>query len=197
MPEFSEKDLIAGCKKNNRTFQECLYKKYYSLFLKVCSRYARDMQDAEQLMHDGFIKIFNHIHDFRNKGSFEGWMRRIMVNTCLDYLKSKYVKNSMQLYFSQDISEDAKFSIQNNALDKMALKNLLGIIQTLPPMSKMVFNLFVFEGYSHKEISQLLEISEGTSQWHVNNARKSLQQKINKQEEQENQEKKTKIYEQK
>jgi RNA polymerase sigma-70 factor (ECF subfamily) len=197
MPEISEKDLIAGCRKNNRTFQEYLYKKYYSLFLKVCSRYARDMQDAEQLMHDGFIKIFNHIHDFGSRGSFEGWMRRIMVNTCLDYLKSKYVKNSMQLYFSQDMSEDPKLSIQNNALDKMALKNLLGIIQTLPPMSKMVFNLFVFEGYSHKEISQLLEISEGTSQWHVNNARKNLQQKINKQETQENQEKKTKIYEQK
>lgn len=195
MPEFSEKDIIAGCKKNNRVFQEYLYKQYYSLFLKVCCRYARDIQDAEQLMHDGFIKIFNHIHDFENKGSFEGWMRRIMVNTCLDYLKSKYVKNSMQLYFSQDMSESHKFSIQNNALDKMALKELLGIIQTLPPMSKMVFNLFVFDGYSHKEISHMLEISEGTSQWHVNNARKSLQQKINKQEE--HQEKKTKVYEQK
>jgi RNA polymerase sigma-70 factor (ECF subfamily) len=136
------------------------------------------MYDAEQLMQDSFLKIFNHMNDYSGKGSFEGWMRRIVVNTCLDYLKSKYLKNSMQLHFPNEIGESATFSISNNALDKIAMKDLLGIIQTLPPMSRTVFNLFVFEGYSHKEIGKLLEMSEGTSQWHVNNARKSLQQKI-------------------
>jgi len=178
MPEYTEQDIIEGCKRNDRSLQEHLYKKYYSLFLKLCARYARDMHDAEQLMQDGFLKIFNHIRDYSGKGSFEGWMRRIVVNTCLDYLKSKYLKNAMQLHFPSEIGDSATFSISNNALDKIAMKDLLGIIQTLPPMSRTVFNLFVFEGYSHKEIGALLDMSEGTSQWHVNNARKNLQQKI-------------------
>ena len=178
MAELSELDIIEGCRRNNRMHQEYLYKKYYSLFLKLCARYARDMHDAEQLMQDGFLKIFNHINDYSGKGSFEGWMRRIVVNTCLDYLKSKYLKNAMQLHFPNEIGESTAFSVENNALDKIAMKDLLGIIQTLPPMSRTVFNLFVFEGYTHKEIGVLLEISEGTSQWHVNNARKNLQQQI-------------------
>lgn len=178
MPEYTEQDIIEGCRRNDRSLQEHLYKKYYSLFLKLCARYAKDMHDAEQLMQDGFLKIFSHIGDYSGKGSFEGWMRRIVVNTCLDYLKSKYLKNAMQLHFPNEIGESATFSINNNALDKIAMKDLLGIIQTLPPMSRTVFNLFVFEGYSHKEIGKLLDMSEGTSQWHVNNARKTLQQKI-------------------
>lgn len=178
MPEYTEQDIIEGCRRNERTLQEYLYKKYYSLFLKLCARYAKDMHDAEQLVQDGYLKIFNHMNDYSGKGSFEGWMRRIVVNTCLDYLKSKYLKNSMQLHFPNEISDSGTFSVNNTALDKIALKDLLGIIQTLPPMSRTVFNLFVFEGYSHKEIGKILEMSEGTSQWHVNNARKSLQQKI-------------------
>ncbi len=178
MPEYKEQDIIEGCRRNKRQHQEQLYTRYYNLFLKLCARYARDMHDAEQLMQDSFLKIFNHIHDYSGKGSFEGWMRRIVVNTCLDYLKSKYLKSAMQLYFPNEIGESATFKVANQALDRMAMKDILGIIQTLPPMSRAVFNLFVFEGYSHKEISVLMNISEGTSQWHVNNARKNLQQKI-------------------
>jgi RNA polymerase sigma factor (sigma-70 family) len=178
MPEYTEQDIIDGCRRNDRSLQEHLYKKYYSLFLKLCARYAKDMHDAEQLMQDGFLKIFNHINDYAGKGSFEGWMRRIVVNTCLDYLKSKYLKNSMQLHFPDEIGDSGRFSVDNNALDKIALKDLLKIIQTLPPMSRTVFNLFVFDGYTHKEIGVILNMSEGTSQWHVNNARKNLQQKI-------------------
>jgi RNA polymerase sigma factor (sigma-70 family) len=178
MPEYTEQDIIEGCRRNERALQEYLYKKYYSLFLKLCARYAKDMNDAEQLVQDGYLKIFNHMNDYSGKGSFEGWMRRIVVNTCLDYLKSKYLKNSMQLHFPNEIADSGTFSVSNTAMEKIALKDLLGIIQTLPPMSRTVFNLFVFEGYSHKEIGKILEMSEGTSQWHVNNARKSLQQKI-------------------
>lgn len=192
MPEYTEQDILEGCRRNERLLQEHLYKKYYSLFLKLCARYAKDMQDAEQLMQDGFLKIFGHINDYSGKGSFEGWMRRIVVNTCLDYLKSKYLKNSMQLHFPTEIGESSAFSVDNNALDKIAMKDMLGIIQTLPPMSRTVFNLFVFDGYSHKEIGAMLDMSEGTSQWHVNNARKNLQQKIKA-----SQVKETKYYEQK
>lgn len=192
MPEYTEQDIIEGCQRNDRLLQEHLYKKYYSLFLKLCARYAKDMHDAEQLLQDGFLKIFNHINDYAGTGSFEGWMRRVVVNTCLDYLKSRYLKNSMQLHFPDEMGESAKFVTNNNALDKIAMKDLLGIIQLLPPMSRTVFNLFVFDGYSHKEIGKLLDMSEGTSQWHVNNARKNLQQKIIA-----NQQKENKYYEQK
>lgn len=179
MPEYTEEDIIEGCRQNNRLLQEHLYKKYYGLFLKLCARYAKDMHDAEQLLQDGFLKIYSHIQDYAGKGSFEGWMRRIVVNTCLDYLKSKYLKQSMKLHFPEEMAESKKFSVDNTALDKIAIRDLLGLIQTLPPMSRTVFNLFVFEGYSHKEISTMLDMSEGTSQWHVNNARKNLQSKIN------------------
>lgn len=174
MDLFTEKEIIEGCRRNERIFQEHLYKNYYNLFLKICARYARDMEDAEQLMQDGFLKIFSHIHDFGFKGSFEGWMRRIMVNTCLDYLKSKYLKDSLQLRFGPGMMESEVLSVGNEGLENLRLKEILNLIQQLPPMSRLVFNLFVFEGYAHKEIARMLDMSEGTSQWHVNNARKLL-----------------------
>jgi RNA polymerase sigma factor (sigma-70 family) len=178
MPIFTEEDIITGCKENNRVAQERLYKQNYNLFLKLCARYAKDMHDAEQLAQDSFLKIFHHIESYQGNGSFDGWMRRIVVNTCLDYLKSKYLKNTKQLYFPEEMSENGTTATNNLALEKFALKDLLEIVQSLSPMSRTVFNLYAFEGYSHREISTMLEISEGTSQWHVNNARKNLQQKI-------------------
>lgn len=178
MAEFTEQELINGCKCHNRLHQEELYKSYYSLFLKVCVRYAKDWHDAEQLLQDGFLKIYSHMEAYEGKGSFEGWMRRIMVNTCLDYLKSKYLKDAKQMHYPEAPIESVNFSVQNVALSNIAMKDLLGLIQELPPMSRTVFNLFVFEGYSHKEVSKILGISEGTSQWHVNNARKNLQGKL-------------------
>lgn len=179
MPKYTEQDLIDGCKANIRTYQEQLYKQYHSLFLKVCARYANDMYDAEQLLQDGFLKIFHNIKRFEGKGSFEGWMRRIMVNCCLDYLKSKYTKETKKVFFPEELSENKKYATHNEALSKMEFDEVLKLIQGLSPMSKTVFNLYVFEGYSHKEIGAMMKISEGTSQWHVNNARKNLQQKIN------------------
>lgn len=178
MPTFTEDDIIIGCKKNDRVAQEQLYRNNYNLFLKLCARYAKDMHDAEQLAQDGFLKIFHNIDSYQGNGSFDGWMRRIVVNTCLDYLKSKYLKDNKQTYYPEEIAETGTNATGNLALEKFALKELLEIVQTLSPMSRTVFNLYAFEGYSHREISGMLEISEGTSQWHVNNARKNLQQKI-------------------
>lgn len=180
MPAYTELEIIEGCCVQNRIFQEYLYHQYQMEFLKVCVRYAQDFQDAEQLLQDGFLKIFHHIQHFGHNGSFEGWMRRIMVNTCLDYLRSKQFKDSKQLQLLPDISTSLNHHCDASVLQKIALDELTGIIQSLPPMSKAVFNLFVMDGYSHKEISNELNISEGTSQWHVNNARKCLQQRIQK-----------------
>jgi len=184
MPTLTEQDIIAGCRKNNRAVQEHLYKLYYCLFLKVCARYAKSMQDAEQLLNDGFLKVFTQMDKFNNTGSFEGWMKRIMVNTCLDYLRSNYLKEEMTMHVNAMPVEESHLSVSNEGLENIEFRELLNIIQGLPSMTRTVFNLFVFEGFNHKEISEQLEISEGTSHWHVHQARNMLQKKIKKTEQQ-------------
>jgi RNA polymerase sigma factor (sigma-70 family) len=180
MPNYSEHEIIKGCQDGNRVFQQHLYQAYYGIMMKVCVRYAKDMHDAEQLLNDGFMKIFTHIGRYERSGSFEGWMKRIMINTCLDYLKSSYVKNSMKMSFNPNLVENSSLSIGNDSIDKMNFKVLVDMIQSLPAMTKTVFNLFVFEGFSHKEIAKQLDISEGTSYWHVHQGRTLLQEKIKK-----------------
>ncbi len=178
MPAYSEEEIIAGCRKKNRTFQEHLYKVYYSMYLKVCARYAKNMMDAEQLLNDGFLKIFTQIDKFNNVGSFAGWMHRIMVNTCLDYLKSNYLKQEMVMHVNALPPEETNLSVSNYGLENIEFKEMVQIIQSLPAMTRTVFNLFVFEGFNHKEIGQQLDITISTSSWHVHQARNILQKKI-------------------
>ena len=178
MPAYSEEEIIAGCRKKNRTFQEHLYKVYYSMYLKVCARYAKNMMDAEQLLNDGFLKIFTQIDKFNNVGSFAGWMHRIMVNTCLDYLKSNYLKQEMVMHVNALPPEETNLSVSNYGLENIEFKEMVQIIQSLPAMTRTVFNLFVFEGFNHKEIGQQLDSTISTSSWHVHQARNILQKKI-------------------
>ena len=184
MPAYSEQEIIAGCRDKNRALQEHLYKTYYSTFLKVCARYAKSMQDAEQLLNDGFLKVFTQIEHFKNTGSFAGWMQRIMVNTCLDYLRSTSLKEDMIMHVHSIPAEESNISVSNEGLENIEFRELVGIIQSLPAMTRTVFNLFVFDGYNHKEISDQLAISEGTSHWHVHQARNMLQKKIKNSEHQ-------------
>ena len=182
MPAYSEQEIIAGCRDQNRALQEHLYKIYYSMFLKVCARYAKDMMDAEQLLNDGFLKIFNNVSKFGNAGSFEGWMRRIMVNTCLDYLRSKYMKEEMVMHVNSLPAEETNISVSADALENMEFKELVLVVQSLPTMTRTVFNMYVFDGFNHAQIGEQLKISEKTSQWHVHQARNFLQKKIKKNE---------------
>ena len=182
MPAYSEEEIIAGCRQKNRTLQEHLYKSYYSMFLKVCARYAKSMEDAEQLLNDGFLKVFTQIDKFSNTGSFGGWMQRIMVNTCLDYLRSTSLKEEMIMHVKSIPAEESNIAVGNEGIENMEFKELVNIIQSLPAMTRTVFNLFVFDGYNHKEIAGQLDISEGTSHWHVHQARSMLQKKINKED---------------
>ena len=184
MPAYSEEEIIAGCRKKNRALQEHLYKMYYSTFLKVCARYAKSMQDAEQLLNDGFLKVFSQIDFFKNTGSFAGWMQRIMINTCLDYLRSTSLKEDMIMHVNSIPAEESNISVGNEALESIEFREMVNLIQSLPSMTRTVFNLFVFDGYNHKEISEQLDISEGTSHWHVHQARNMLQKKIKKSEQQ-------------
>jgi RNA polymerase sigma-70 factor (ECF subfamily) len=148
------------------------------MFLKVCARYAKDMEDAEQLLNDGFMKVFTHIEKFTNQGSFEGWMRRIMVNTCLDYLRSSYLKEAMMMKIKAVPAEESPISVSSVAIENIEFKELVMLIQGLPVMTRTVFNLYVFDGYTHAQIADQVHISEKTSQWHVHHARTLLQKKL-------------------
>lgn len=178
MPAYSEQEIIAGCRQKNRAMQEHLYKTYYSTFLKVCARYAKDMQDAEQLLNDGFLKVFTQMEKFNNTGSFEGWIRRILVNTCLDYLRSTSLKEEMAMHVKAIPAEESNLSVTNEGIESVEFKDMVRLIQSLPAMTRTVFNMFVFDGFNHREIGNQLDISEGTSHWHLHHARNVLQKKI-------------------
>ena len=148
------------------------------MFLKVCARYAKNMLDAEQLLNDGFVKIFQSIEQFKNTGSFEGWMRRIIVNTCLDHLRNNGLQQDRTVQRNSIPAEETNLSVSNSGLERIEFNELVRLIQALPTMTRTVFNLYVFEGLNHREIAAQLEISEGTSHWHLHQARSVLQKKI-------------------
>ncbi len=176
--------LIVGCKKQKADCQKLLYKNYYNVLMSICTRYATTTEDAEEMFNNGFLKIFVHINQFEGKGSFEGWMKKTMVNTCLDFLKSKHIKSNVLSHSNMEINanEDYFDSVlhkqgvydTNASLAKWNDVELQQLFGQLPTLTKTVFNLYVFENYSHKEISSELGIAERTSQWHVSNAKKIL-----------------------
>jgi RNA polymerase sigma-70 factor (ECF subfamily) len=178
MQDHTEQEIIAGCRKQQRYWQEQLHRRYYGVLLKLCARYARSMEDAEQLVQDGFLRIFSKIDTYRNAGSFEGWMKHVAVNICLDYLRTKAAKALPDVEISSRAEETMEGSSVQDGLQQLAYKDLLCCIQELPDATRIAFNLFVFDGYTHKQIADELGISEGTSTWHVHNARKLLQKRI-------------------
>jgi len=162
--------IIAGCLKEKRSAQQMLYKHYAGLMYGICLRYTGNKADAEDVLQDGFVKIYLNISRFRNEGSFEGWMKRIMVNTALCFLKQKtkfqFIIQQNEIPDIIEDDEDLDYGIQP--------KELMNMIQALPHGSRMIFNLYVLEEYSHKEISEVLGISEGTSKSQLSRARKIL-----------------------
>jgi len=169
------KAIINGCLEGSRRDQELLYRRYASKLYAVCLRYSSDNDEAKDVLQEGFIKIFDNLHTYKFEGSFEGWLRRIVVNTALEKYKSR---NS--LYKVEDIDNLAETEVEPDVGDYSELdaEMLSSIIKELPPKYKMVFNLFAIEGYSHKEISKMVKISEGTSKSNLSRARLILQRKV-------------------
>lgn len=154
----SESDLITGCIEGNPEMQKLLYDRFSSKMYGVCLRYTENTEDANDVMQEGFIKVYKGLSKFRAEGSFEGWVRRIFVNTSIEHYRKK-----VKLYNVTEVQEN---TIENNdldALDSLATKDILAIVNELSPGYKQVFNMHVVEGYSHKEIADLLGITEGTS----------------------------------
>jgi len=163
--------LIKDCKKKQPKAQENLYKRYSSTLFSVCLKYASSYADAEDILQDAFLVIFDKIEQYKNKGSFEGWLKRISINTALQRYRKPGVFNLINEGNIPEVTVDVEE-------ESIPLDFLLGIIQELPDRYRLVFNLYVLDGYSHKEVSSLLEISEGTSKSNLARARQILKDKI-------------------
>ncbi len=166
-------EIIKGCKAGKVRDQERLFNLYSEEMFGVCLYYSRDPSEAEDLMHDGFLKIFKHINTYRYQGSFEGWMRKIMVNTSLERFRK-----DRHLYPLSEMENTIEDVMEENIIGQIATKDLVKMIQDLSPRYRMVFNLYAIEGYSHKEISEMMGITEGTSKSNLARARAILQRKV-------------------
>lgn len=168
---------IEDCRQGNRRAQHQLYKHFFSPMYRLCMRYADTTDEADDMLNEGFLKVFSNLDKYENTGSFESWMRRVMTNAALDYRRKYGLK--MEMTAIEDVPENVMVSPdENQAVSKLSAEELVQLIQQLPPASRTVFNLYVFEDYSHAEIAQQLHISEGTSAWHLNFARTRLKEKI-------------------
>ena len=177
---ISDDQIIKGCRKGKRHAFNMLYKKYASVMLGICMRYSRNRPEAEDVLQEGFIRVFNNINSFEGRGSFEGWLKRIMVNTAINQFKAG--KKHM-IYDDIDTSSRAIAALSTTAGEEVyegdfSQEELLGMINDLPDGYRMVFNLFVIEEMSHKEIAAILEFSENTSKSQLSKARKWLRARI-------------------
>lgn len=168
-----EKKLIEQALDNNRHAQHQLYSQFAPKMLGVCRQYIKDLQQAEDVMITGFMKVFTNLKNFEHKGSFEGWIRRIMINESISFIRAK-----KEVKFMED--ESFVEDVYNSIEIQLSLDDIQFLIDNLPEGYKMVFNLYVIEGYKHQEIAQMLGITEGTSKSQLSRAREMLQTQIQK-----------------
>lgn len=171
----NEAQLIRDCIAQDRNAQKTLYNQYAPVAYGIIKRYTQHSALADEMLNDAFFKIFTKIESYSGTGSFEGWIKRIVVNTVTDHLR-KYIKDR-EIYHASELPEDVYMS--EDIVGKLSYKELLAVVHELPDTQKAVFNLYVFEELKHKEIAETLGISEVNSRWHLNDARKRLKEKIN------------------
>lgn len=169
----SENDLIKGCIEKDPVMQRLLYERFSSKMYGVCLRYAENTEDANDVMQEGFIKVYQNIGKFRSEGSFEGWIRRIFIHTSIEHYRKK-----IKLFNVTEVTENTIEDDKLNILDSLAANDILKIVAELTPGYRAVFNMHVVEGYSHKEIAQILDITEGTSKSQLARAKAVLKKKI-------------------
>jgi len=173
---YNDQELVKGCKKGKRRYQEVLYQKYARKMYGICLSYVHERSQAQDVLQDAFVKVFLHIKKFDVHGSLEGWIRRIVINTAIDtYRKEGKMANLLPI--NEEIVEG---NINNSGPGQLEMKELMKQVQRLPDGARMVFNLFAVEGFTHKEIAERLDISIGTSKSQYNRARKLLLKWIEK-----------------
>lgn len=172
--EADIKDLVEGCKNNSRKAQEALYRHFYGFAMTIAMRYSRDEHDAADIMTNAFVRVFKSIKNYDSeKGSLHAWIKRIVINEGLDHIKSR-------TRFSEEVELEtvAEPPINESVLAEMGAEEIMNLIKKLPPATHAVFVLYAIEGYNHREIGDRLMISEGTSKWHLSEARKTLQKQL-------------------
>ena len=177
LTQYNIDELLEGCKAGNRKMQEALYKQTASKMMAVCMRYAKDRMEAEDVVQVGYIKVFQKVKEYRGEGSFEGWIRRIMVNTAIEsYRRNVRTLNVVPI---EDAYEQPSTGFD---FSRLGMQDLMKVIQKLADGYRMVFNMYIIEGYSHKEIAETLGISEGASKSQLSRARAILKEEILKME---------------
>jgi RNA polymerase sigma factor (sigma-70 family) len=167
--------VVRGCQENKPGSQRELYDMFKTKMFGICMRYAGNYNDAQDIMQDGFIKVFEKIHQFGFKGAFEGWIRKVMVNTALE----KYRLHYLHIPINENLAK-IELEQEKDIASDIEANELVSIIQDLSPRYRAVFNLYALEGFSHKEISEMLHISQGTSKSNLSRARAILQEKVNR-----------------
>jgi RNA polymerase sigma-70 factor (ECF subfamily) len=161
--------IISGCLKKEPKSQALLYRKFYGYAMAICLRYTSQEEEAVEVLNDGFLKVFSKINQHQQIDTFKGWIRKIMINTAIDY----YRKNKKVKFQELNEVPDNQF-VNSDILEYLSAEEIIHYIQTLPPVYRVVFNLYVLEGYSHKEISEKLSITESTSRSHLSVANSKL-----------------------
>jgi len=167
-------NLISGCKAGNRKAQEQLYRAYYRVMMNLCLRYTKTETDALEVLNTGFYKVFKNLHRYNaGKATLYTWIRTVIINSCLDFIKAKQSRPE-----TGELEMAEQVDVPPSIISKMSASEILALVRQLPPATQAVFNLYVIEGYNHAEIAKMTRISEGTSKWHLSEARKKLQQMI-------------------
>ena len=177
---ISDKELIEGCLAGKEQFYKMLYDNHYGKMFNVCLRYAKDREEAQDILQEGYIRVFKNLSQYEFKGSFEGWIRTVIVTTAINHYQKNNLRNITDYVDNDVLLKMEKNEVLNDGSNAIPLeaKELLSIIQQLPPVYKMVFNLNAIEGYSHKEISDMMGITESTSRSNLAKARAKLQEMI-------------------
>ncbi|MGL4411993.1 MAG: RNA polymerase sigma factor [Bacteroidales bacterium] len=171
---MNEQELIEAVRRNDRAAQRQLYDRFSPKMYSICLRYMENRDDAADMLQEGFIKVFTSIERFSNLGSFEGWMRRIFVNVCLENIRQTNILRQGVPIEESEVIEDYDHSV----LDRMSADELMVLISEMPPGFRTIFNLFAIEGYSHKEIAEMLGIAEASSRSQFTRAKRYLQERV-------------------
>ncbi len=176
-----EKQLIAQCIQGDRKAQLRLYDQCYSYMMSICIRYCKDKHEAGSRLNMSFLKVLQHLGQFDHSGSFKAWVSKITLRSIIDEFRSQQKHYQQHVYYGQ-LSQEIDWPSEevNHLAEETDLDHLLAVINRLSPMDKQVFNLFAIDGYGHKEIANMLNISEGTSKWHVHEARKKIKEALMK-----------------
>ncbi len=170
--KYTEQELVAGCVANDRRAQEAFYRQFFPVMFRMCKKYTRDEEIALEILNSGFLRVFKKLETFAFKGSLEGWVRRVVYHSIAEYYRSR------STYLQFLVIDEYEQSVPEKGLDNLMEDDILKAVRQLPPVSQEVFRLYAIEGYSHAEIAATLSISEGTSKWHLSNARQKLREKL-------------------